>query len=793
METPVQSLVKLSVGMAETGLLGMNAAMKAMQSSLESLVGLKKQRVTAPPLDGPQDIDTAVSDFANRVARIIRMTVIDQKDYATAAQQVVAAARHSFGYLDFADPKSVIAPIQLPLSMGTLAVQQALRGLASFDAVAPEHYPKFLRDVVEMFTEIDIFVSVRYDLIKDRYMARLKAAPDDHEARIELARILIKCGLYDEAESHLALAANDPNYRRRALHEMAVAQFRGGRYAAAVESADQSLALDPTNARTKLWLWHSAQRAGGYPASVPAERRMEVKVGYAPTEMRFQDIAEKVGLAKVSGGRGLAVFDYNNDGYLDVLIAAAHAGCTLFRNNGDGTFSDRSIESHMDQCINGFAVAVGDYNNDGYPDVFITRLGFYQGEGELWRNNGDGTFTNVTKEAGLACWGTHFTACWADYNNDGHLDLFIASNLGGMFDRKTRNLLFRNNGDGTFTEVSEEAGLHTVWPTIGAAWGDYNNDGYPDLFVSNAMGRAQLFRNNGDGTFTDVSEDAGVTEFGIGSTTFWLDYNNDGWLDIVQFQWSDHEDMAYTMEHGHGPERGRPLRLWRNNGDGTFTNVSRELGITGCWGTMSGNAGDFNNDGHLDLLLGNGSPRMDRVEPPILLEFDGQQFKNISFGAGIPFTGKGHGGNFADLFGDGRLCALVASGGAYPGDLLTAGIYQPTTLPGNFLNVRVAGTKSNRDGIGARVCLRAGGREQWREIGGGSNFGCLPFEQHFGLGQGTQVDSLTIRWPSGLRQRWDNLPYNKTIKVTEGKEGWEFVYAHDRESGENVSQAAAAD
>ena len=218
------------------------------------------------------------------------------------------------------------------------------------------------------------------------------------------------------------------------------------------------------------------------------------------------------------------------------------------------------------------------------------------------------------------------------------------------------------------------------------------------------------------------------------TSAFWWDYDNDGWMDIGQFIWSDHDDVIYTLRNGEGPPNGQPMRVYHNNRNGTFTQVNRELGLTGCWGTMSGSFGDFNNDGYLDLVLGNGSPKLDRLDPLVLLENDGKKFRNTTFAAGLPFTGKSHGANLADLFGDGRLSVIVGAGGAYPGDLLTTSVYCPKTLPGNYLNVRLVGVTSNRSAIGARVSVEAGGKTQYREVSGGSNFGCMPLEQHFGLG-----------------------------------------------------------
>ena len=749
----------------------------ATGSALGTLA-LTRRDPPGAPMQGPADLDTAVSDFTNRLARIARYTPRAIEKIPEAWIEIKDAAHSSFGHLNLEGPRKIAFPFQLALSFGSLLAISTRRIAAMFRVMGPRKIRSLMRDFFVMHTEQAVFLGLQYDFVIERCKERLKAAPHDTATRIQLGRLMIKCGLYEEAEQELSQISVKSPRHAAALHEASVALHRAGRFAAAVEAGAAALEANPANQRTRHWLWLTAQKLGGYPSHTPPELRMEVKAGYNHPTVEFEDIAARIGLDKTSAGRGTAIFDYNNDGYLDIVISGAHSGCSLFRNNGDGTFTDVSVGSGIDKCVNSFAVCAGDYNNDGFTDLFITRLGFYCGEAVLFRNNGDGTFTNVTAEAGLSLWGPAFSASWVDYDNDGFLDLYIANNLGGLFERKTPNRLFHNNGDGTFTEVAEQAGLSTIWPTIAGTWGDYNNDGFPDLFVSNGLGGSQLYRNNGNGTFTDVSKQAGVAKFGFGSPAFWWDFDNDGWLDLCQFEWSDHEDFIHTMAHGQGPADGNPMRVYRNNRNGTFTQVGRELGLTECWGTMSGNACDFNNDGNMDLVLGNGGPRMDRLEPMILMQNDGKSFRNITFAAGLPFTGKSHGVNAADLFGDGRISVLVASGGAYPGDLLTTGVYCPKTLPGNYVNIRLTGVTSNRSAIGARVTVAAGGKRQLREISGGSNFGCLPLEQHYGLGGIGTIDAVEIRWPSGLAQRFENVPVNKTWQFIEGRTEYEDVYAN---------------
>ena len=756
----------------------LEAGLGLLDSGSKRLFAPSTPASNAPPVEGPTDLNTALADFANQMVRIGWISLPEGLPMQKIAGDMMNSARRAFGYIDTSNPLELAKlPFELPFSATGIAADTMLRMMAIYSVVGPKRLALFLSNAAEVYCETAVFISLEYKAVIERYQLHLQAHPGDMKTHLELGRVYVKCGLYDQAVEQLDIASQDPGTRAKAKHESALAHFRGGHMREAIADGVEAMKADPSNERARASMWLASKSMGGYPEWVPASSRMELKVGYDQTRVRFEDIAARIGMDKICAGRGTAVFDFNNDGLLDIVITAAHAGCTLYRNNGDGTFTDVSVGSGLDGCINAFVVIAGDYDNDGFVDLFVTRQGFYYGNCALYHNNGDGTFTDVTLQAGVQTWGPAYTASFVDYDCDGHLDLFIAFNLGGMFDRRLKNRLFHNNGDGTFTDVTAESGLDTVFTTIGSCWGDYNNDGYPDLFLSSGLGRPQLFRNNGNGTFSDVSAEAGLSAFVVGTTCFFADYNNDGLLDIVQYSWSDHEDVIHTMRTGCGPEDGAPLVIYENNGDGTFTAKNREIGLAGCWGTMAGNFADVNNDGYIDLLLGNGSPRMERLEPFVLLENDKGHFRNTTFAAGLPFWGKSHGTNCADLFGDGRMSIIIACGGGYPGDLLMTAVHCPVERPGNYLNVRLRGTKSNRDGNGARITLISNGMRQMREVSHGSSFGCLPLEQHFGLAEATTVDRLEIRWPGGFTQTVNHPPVNETIRVIEGVPGWEPVYA----------------
>jgi tetratricopeptide (TPR) repeat protein len=774
----VDSILMAPTRLARAGFALTELAASAVQATLERAAGIAPASSTLTPLEGPRDLDHALSELANRTLRIIHFAPMAAEAIPGAIREWLRAAGFSFRFMDWRDPRSLALALASPFSLATLGAQAGQRGLLTLEAIGAPRYLNFIKYCMQVFSEFPVYVGLEYGDVIEKHKRWLERHPDDSATRTELGRTLLKVGRFEEAREELTRAAEDPAVRSVAMHEVGVASYNTGDFAEAIRAGCAALDANPKNQPARHWVWLASERMGGYPNDVPAEFRLTPKGGWERTDLEYEEISALCGLDKTSGARGIAVFDYNNDGLLDVAIAAAHAGISLYRNNGNGTFTDVSIESGLYRSTNGFGITAGDYNNDGHTDLCVCRMGFYGGECELWRNNGDGTFTNVSRESGVGSWGPSFSVSWVDYDCDGWLDLFVATNLGGLFDRKTPNRLFHNNRDGTFTDVAIEAGITSAWPTIGHSWGDYNNDGYPDLFLSNAIGPPELYRNNGDGTFTNVTSQADLDHTNLAFGAQWCDIDDDGWLDIIQYSWAIHEDVVHSMQTGEAPRYAHPTRVYRNNRDGTFTEVGRELGITECWGSMSGNAADLNNDGHLDIALGNGGPLMDRSEPLVILENNGTVFRNVTYTAGLPPVGKGHGLNCADLFNDGRLSILVGAGGNYPGDLMTSSVFCPTKRPGNYLAVHLTGTESNRSGIGARLRLVAGGREQHRVLNGGSNFGCLPPDQHFGLANLTHVESLEVWWPSGAKQQFENLPVNAKIWIVEGQKLWRGKQVH---------------
>ncbi len=534
-----------------------------------------------------------------------------------------------------------------------------------------------------------------------------------------------------------------------------------------------------------------------------------------PTAPRvnFVDIAERAGLtAKTEDGgdktkryiiettgSGAAFFDFDNDGWPDIFLVngsrlegfpkGQEPTSHLYRNQRDGTFADVTQKAGVGLVGWGQGVCAGDYDNDGFVDLFVT----FWGHDVLLHNNGDGTFTDVTRKAGL--W--HDDARWStgcsflDYDRDGRLDLFIAHYVdfdpqhtpepgsgaaclwkgmpvmcGPRGLKGTHSELYHNNGDGTFTDVSRASGVAKTdsYYCLTALTGDFDNDGWPDIYVACDSTPSLLFHNNHDGTFTETAVEAGVAfndggreQAGMGADA--VDYDGEGWLDIVKTSFSD--DTA---------------TLYHNNHDGTFSDVTSAAGLAKNsqflgWGTLFV---DVDNDGWPDLFMANGHiyPEVDnkgvnntfRERKILYWNQRNGRFRDISLdaGPGITTPFNSHGVAAADFDNDGAVGILVNNSHDRPSLLKNLG------ERGNWILLKLEGAKSNRDAIGARVTVRVGDHQQTQEVrSGGGYISQSDFRLHFGLGKATKADAIEIRWPSGQVQRLENVAANQIVKIRE--------------------------
>ncbi len=488
-------------------------------------------------------------------------------------------------------------------------------------------------------------------------------------------------------------------------------------------------------------------------------------------------------------GGGVALLDYNNDGLLDIFLVNSGRLTALvrspesfdrgdpiywnrlFRQNKDGSFTDVTQEAGLANAGDGnygMGVAVGDYDNDGYPDLFVTSYG----RNVLYHNNGHGGFTDITAKAGVAGGGWSASAGWFDFDNDGHLDLFVTRYLQwdlahskscaretycppGEFP-PTTSLLYRNRGDGTFEDVSERSGIAAKkGRALGVAFNDYDQDGSADIFVANDGMEQFLFHNNRNGTFTEVGGDAGVSlsEDGkpfAGMGADFRDYDNDGLPDIVV---TNLAKQVYAVYH--------------NDGHGLFTYRSRESGLGVITAGSSGwgmRLEDFDNDGWKDLFVAQGHV-MDNVETldsslryrqPPLLALNHQGRFTLS-DTGMTEAVAGRGAAFGDLNNDGWPDVVMSALGGHPY------VFRNRGGSLHWLTIALEGTRSNRDGFGAR--LRAGGQTQYA-TSAGSYLSASDKRVHFGLGASAKTD-LEIWWPSGTHQVWRDVPCNQFLRVRE--------------------------
>jgi hypothetical protein len=552
----------------------------------------------------------------------------------------------------------------------------------------------------------------------------------------------------------------------------------------------------------------------------------------SPPPVVFTDITVKAGLGRaqnISGsptnkqflleemGCGVALFDYDNDGWLDIFLvngtsldpAVRNRNPTsyLFHNNHDGTFTDVTEKARLTRSGWGQGCCVGDYDNDGFDDLFVT----YFGRNVLYHNNGDGTFTDVSEQAGVAGsedrWGAG--CCFLDYDRDGQLDLFVANYVnfdpahapkpgqaaycmyndipvpcGPLGFAGGTNILYRNRGNGTFADVSDESGIARPrgpssmvfvgrnWQAsgsygMGAASADFDNDGWPDIYVACDSAPSLLYRNNHDRTFREIAVPAGcaLDENGISLSGMGVavgDFDADGWLDIARTNFSE-----------------QVTTLYRNYGNGAFEDASIRAGLGVNRKYLGFGVGffDFDNDGWKDLFLANGhvySQIVDRKlhlsykEPKVLYRNLGNgRFEDFSAKAGpaIRAENLGRGCAFGDFDNDGDVDVIVNNLDGPPSLLRNEDGNRH-----NWIMIKCVGTRSNRSAIGTRVKVTSSGHSQIDEVMSGSSYYSQnDFRLHFGLGRATKADSVELTWPSGLKESFQNLPANHLFVLQEAK------------------------
>jgi hypothetical protein len=523
------------------------------------------------------------------------------------------------------------------------------------------------------------------------------------------------------------------------------------------------------------WLLNIAYMTlGEHPQNVEPSRLLALDT-YLRSEFdigRFRDVGDLVGVNRLNFQGGGIMEDFDNDDRLDIVVTSNNLTQSMayYRNKGNGTFEERTKEAGLGGQLGGLYCVQADFDNDGYMDIFVPRGAWTPSpvRPSLLRNNGNGTFTDVTRKAGLDTALNSLSACWADFDNDGFLDLFVPCG-------QQRCRLYRNKGNGTFEDVAEKAGLTRHRSGSGnwssATWVDFDNDGYADLFINTIRGTATFYRNNRNGTFTDATESVGIDGPENGFSCWAFDYDNDGWSDI--FATCYNYSLAELVRGVLGtPHSSQSNRLYKNLGGNGCQNVTKEAGLDIVFATMGSNFADLDNDGYLDMYLATGGPDLRLLVPNRMFKnVAGQRFADITASSGTGNLQKGHSVACGDWDRNGTCDLFVEMGGVTYGDQYHNLLFQNPGQGNNWLNVKLIGKKTNRCAIGARIKVVTAGEKPltvYRHVTSGSSFGANPLEQLVGLGKADRIASLEISWPtSGTTQTFRDLAANQAIEITE--------------------------
>jgi len=529
------------------------------------------------------------------------------------------------------------------------------------------------------------------------------------------------------------------------------------------------------------WLLNLAHMSiGEHPNNVPEKYRINYpNWNIEQKEIKaFKEVSLKLGIAQDGLSGGVSIDDFNNDGLLDIFMTSYGMSdqSKLYTNTSNG-FIDTTEEAGLTGIVSGLNCIHADYDNDGNIDIFVLR-GAWLGEGgnhpnSLLKNNGDGTFTDVTKSAGLLSFHPTQTASWADVNNDGYLDLFIGNESNEKQSHPCE--LYINQKDGSFIEESSNYNLSSIEGFIkGVVFGDINNDKWPDLYISVMGGNNLLFKNN-FGKFENISETAAVQGPNFSFPTWFWDVNNDGFNDILVASYDTRNIQNVAGDFAKELQGEKVLsdksKLYINNGDETFSEQSNSFNIDKSFYAMGSNFGDLDNDGWLDFYIGTGSPEFTSVVPNRMFRnVDGISFEEVTSAGGFGHIQKGHGVSFADLDNDGDQDIYAVLGGAYEGDNYPNVCFENPTFENNWVILNLEGVQSNRSAIGTKLKFDLdNGRTIFYSINTGGSFGANSLQAEIGLGQSELIQTLTIIWPSSDTQIFNSVVVNKKYKLLEGK------------------------
>ena len=535
------------------------------------------------------------------------------------------------------------------------------------------------------------------------------------------------------------------------------------------------------------WLYNlAAMTLGEYPEGVPVEWRIAPEIfeseGHVP---EFSDVAMGTGTDVTSLAGGVVMEDLDNDGHLDLVVSSwgARDPIRFLHNTGNGRFDDRTKSAGLSGIHGGLNLIHGDYDNDGFADIFVLRGAWLGGQGHhpnsLLRNRGDGTFEDVTESAGLLSFHPTQTAAWADFDRDGFLDLFIGNESTRSEAHPSE--LYRNQGDGTFTDVAQVSGLAVSAFVKGVAWGDIDNDGWPDLYVSTLGGANLLFHNQGEpnGTgwsFAEIGQAAGVTEPVLGFPTWFWDFDNDGLQDIFAASYDPSYRMpvaALTASDYLQLEPGSLMpRLYRNRGDGTFEDVTRQTRLDRSLMAMGCNFGDLDSDGFLDFYIGTGTPDFEALAPNRMFRNqEGRVFEDVTTAGGFGHIQKGHGVAFGDWDHDGDQDVYAVMGGAFFGDVFPNAFFENPGHGNHWISLRLEGVQSNRSAIGARIRVKtrtaSGTRVIHSTVSTGGSFGSSSLRREIGLASAEGIESIDVTWPSGHTQHFSDVAMDRAYGLWE--------------------------